>query len=232
MSTDDLVMDLGLMQLSDSFFPTGLFAASNGLESLFVNEKITTPSELIEFNRVCIQQQVGPLDCVVAANACDFAARSDYEKITELDSVCSAIRTVKETREASFRSGIQLARCVKEFQESGPLSWYCGEIRNSNVTGVYPVSFGLCCNAMGIKRQRASLMLLYGFVVSNVGAALRLGMIQHFEGQEIIHALKPLMAGVAEESSGRTVQEIWQFSPQIEINQMSHEGMDSKMFIT
>jgi len=135
MSTDDLAGDLDLMQLSDSFFPTGLFAASNGLESLFMNEKITTPSELIEFNKVCVQQQVGPLDCVVAANACDFAARSDYEKITELDSVCSSLRTIKETREASFRSGVQLARCVREFQENGPLNWYYCEIRNNGVTG-------------------------------------------------------------------------------------------------
>jgi urease accessory protein len=75
-------------------------------------------------------------------------------------------------------------------------------------------------------------MLLYGFVVSNVGAALRLGMIQHFEGQKIIHNLKPLMTKIVKENSNKAIEEMWQFSPQIEINQMSHEEMDSKMFIT
>jgi len=75
-------------------------------------------------------------------------------------------------------------------------------------------------------------MLLYGFVASNVGAALRLGMIQHFESQKIIHYLKPLIVKVAKENSNKTIAEMWQFFPQIEIYQMSHEKMDSKMFIT
>ena len=31
------------------------------------------------------------------------------------------------------------------------------------------------------------MMFLYGFTVGIVGAALRLGLIQHIEGQKIIH---------------------------------------------
>ena len=233
MIIDDLSKELDIMQLSDSFFPTGLFTTSNGLENLFLNKKITTANELIEFNRVSLEQQLGPSDCIALANAYDFAKSSNYEQIKELDSICSSIRTIKETREASFRSGIQLTRCVKEFQNNDKLlNWYYDEIQNGNVTGVYPISFAICCNALGIRKEQSMLMLLYGFVVSNVGAALRLGMIQHFEGQKIIHNLKPLMTKIVKENLSKTIEEMWQFSPQIEINQMSHEEMDSKMFIT
>ena len=35
------------------------------------------------------------------------------------------------------------------------------------------------------------MIMLYGFTVSMVGALLRLGMLQHFDGQRIIHELKP-----------------------------------------
>ena len=233
MTTDNLAEELDMMQLSDSFFPTGLFATSNGLESLFLNKKINTAHELIEFNKVYLEQQLGPSDCIVLANTHDFAKSLNFKKIKELDSICSSIRIIKETREASFRSGIQLARCVKEFQNNDELlNWYYDEIQNGSVTGVYPVSFAICCNALGIKKEKVLLMFLYGFVVSNVGAALRLGMIQHFEGQKIIHSLKPLMAKIAKENSNKPIEEMWQFSPQIEINQMYHEKMDSKMFIT
>ena len=230
---DNLVDELDVMQLSDSFFPTGLFATSNGLESLFLGKKINTASELIEFNRTYIEQQIGPSDCIVLANVYNFAESMNFEKIKELDSICSSIRTIKETRDAAFRSGIQLTRCVREFcSDNRLLSWYYDEIQADNITGVYPVSFGICCNALGIKKEKSLLMLLYGFVVSTVGAALRLGMIQHFESQKIIHNLKPMMAKVTKESLDKTIEDIWQFCPQLEINQMSHEQMDSKMFIT
>ena len=40
MNTDEINEDLAVMQLSDSFFPTGLYATSNGLEFLFSNNEI------------------------------------------------------------------------------------------------------------------------------------------------------------------------------------------------
>lgn len=231
--TDELEGELDVMQLSDSFFPTGLFATSSGLESLFLNKKVTTLGELIEFNRTCLEQQVGPGDCVVLANAIDLCASEMYGEIREADTLCSAMKAIRETREASSRSGVQLARCVREFQDGDKvLGWYWGEIQDGRLTGVYPVSFAVCCNALGITKDRASLMLLYGFVASTAGAALRLGMIQHFESQKMIHELKPLISKIAKQSSAKSLEDIWQFSPQIEINQMSHEEMDSKMFIT
>ena len=44
---DDIAEDLHVMQLSDSFFPTGLFATSNGLETLFFDKKINHSVRII-----------------------------------------------------------------------------------------------------------------------------------------------------------------------------------------
>ncbi len=76
------------------------------------------------------------------------------------------------------------------------------------------------------------MMFLYGFYVCFVGAALRLGLIHHFEGQKIIHNIKPIISQTIKEYSNKPLSEIWQFAPQMDIIQMSHEKMDSKMFIT
>lgn len=225
--------ELDLMQLSDSLFPTGLFALSNGVESLFHDGAVSTAAGLIEFCATCIEQQLGPCDCVLLSNTRSLAASREYGGIREMDAICAATRVTREVREASFRSGAQLARCVAEFSRGDAvLDWYRNEIRSGEVTGAYPVALAICCNALGIDGERGSLLLLYGFVASSVGAALRLGMIQHFEGQRVIHELKPLMAKTAAESSQKRADEIWQFLPQIEINQMAHERMDPKMFIT
>jgi len=76
------------------------------------------------------------------------------------------------------------------------------------------------------------LMLLYGFVVSVIGAALRLGILQHIEGQKLIDEMKPVILSTVKKNINRPLDSMWQFIPQLDIIQMHHEQMDSKMFIT
>ena len=62
MNIEESFEELGIMQLSDSFFPTGLFATSNGLEFLHQAKKISSQQELYELIKISINQQVGPAD--------------------------------------------------------------------------------------------------------------------------------------------------------------------------
>lgn len=232
MDTSSHAADLDMMQIADSMFPTGLFATSNGLERLFLDRTVTTSAGLAEFVKTCIRQQVGPCDCIILANACRAAGESDRDTIRRLDTLSWSVRTIRETREASARAGVQLARCVGGFAGGEILDWWNAEIQDGRMIGLYPVSFGVCCDALKIGVERAVLMLLYGFVAGNVSAALRLGMIQHLEGQDVIHSLKPLITETAGTYADEPASEMWQFAPQAEINQMRHEKMDAKMFIT
>jgi urease accessory protein len=75
-------------------------------------------------------------------------------------------------------------------------------------------------------------MMLYSLSVSLVGAALRLGVVQHLEGQRIIHELKPSMLNTVKNNIDRPLTSMWQFVPDIDIIQIAHERMASKMFIT
>lgn len=232
MSIDDMNQDLGMMQMSDSFFPTGLYANSNGLESIFQNNKKITHLEVAGIIETQIRQQVGPTDLIVMINALKFASEKEFGKISEIDMKINSIKNIKEVREASKRSGIQLARCVNEFAKDEILEKYLDLYQKGQVSGTYPVSFGICANALGIGIQKAGLMFLYGFVVSVVGAASRMGITQHYQAQKIIHDLKPLVSQIVSDSLDKPAKEIWQFAPHLEILQMHHERMDSKMFIT
>jgi len=233
MSIDEIEQELGVMQLSDSFFPTGIFATSNGLEFLFTEKKIQGITDLIEMIRINITQQIGPSDCVALANVFDGANKNDFDKVIEADNIVFATKPIKEIRNASVRSGVQLIKCVSEFvNDNKILNQYQDNITKNKAHGVFPVAFAVCCNALEIKKEKSMAMMLYGFTVGIVGAALRLGLIQHFEGQKIIHCIKPVISQAIKEYSNNSLLEIWQFAPQVDITQMSHEKMDSKMFIT
>jgi urease accessory protein len=238
MSTDDDdaatmdAADLSMMQLSDSFFPTGMYSMSNGLEAIFYSGKKIKAEELRELVKTYLEYQIGPADCTALGNAYEHAARSNLLKLLEVDRVIFSMKLVQEIRDASIRSGTQLVRCIRSFSDNKILGQYDDAIRGGQAFGPYPVALAVAANAFLIPKEKAALVMLYSFSVSIVGAALRLGMLQHFDGQKVIDELKPTIVKVTKANINRPIEGMWQFAPSIDIIQISHERMNSKMFIT
>jgi urease accessory protein len=226
--------DLSFLQLSDSFFPTGLYTTSNGLEHLFyIKNRKLSYGEISDFIKAYLVQQIGPTDCCVIGNVYDSLQKKDFPSLLDLDNTYYFMRLIDETRSASTRSGIQFLRCVSTFvKENENLTFYSKSIKDGLAKGVFPVSYAIGCNSLNLTKERSGLMLLYGFVVSVIGAALRLGILQHYEGQMMINELKPVMLDTVLKNIKQPANEMWQFIPQLDIIQMHHEQMDSKMFIT
>ena len=97
---------------------------------------------------------------------------------------------------------------------------------------MYPVCFAIAAYSLGVKKEHAVTMLLYGFTVGMVGAALRMGIIEHFEAQKIIDSLKSEIANIVQKNINKSISEIWQFAPELDIVQITHERLYEKMFIT
>jgi urease accessory protein len=238
MSTDDDdaatmdAADLSMMQLSDSFFPTGMYSMSNGLEAIFYSGRKIKAEELRELVKTYLEYQIGPADCTALGIAYEHAARSNLLKLLEVDRAIFSMKLVQEIRDASIRSGTQLVRCIRSFSDNKILGQYDDAIRGGQAFGPYPVALAVAANAFLIPKEKAALVMLYSFSVSIVGAALRLGMLQHFDGQKVIDELKPTIVKVTKANINRPIEGIWQFAPSIDIIQISHERMNSKMFIT
>jgi urease accessory protein len=224
--------DLSMMQLSDSFFPTGMYSMSNGLEAIFYSGKKLKAEELRELVKTYLEYQIGPADCTALGNAYEHAARSNLARLLEVDKAIFSMKLVQEIRDASIRSGTQLVRCIRSFSDNKILGQYEDAIRGGRAFGPYAVALAVAANAFLIPKERAALVMLYSFSVSIVGAALRLGMLQHFDGQKVIDELKPTIVKVIKANINKPIEGIWQFAPSIDVIQISHERMSSKMFIT
>jgi len=240
MSTDntssDMITDLSMLQLADSFFPTGMYTMSSGLEAIFYggrkNDKMNAV-ELRDLIKVFLEQQIGPADCTALGNAYEHASASNLSLLLEVDNTIVAMRLVQEIRSASIRSGTQLVKCVHSFiQDNKMLADYADAIKDGRASGPYPVALGVAASALSIPKRKAGMMMLYSFSVSIIAAALRLGMLQHLDGQRILDELKPTISKTVESFIDRPLDGIWQFAPQIDIIQIEHERMSSKMFIT
>jgi urease accessory protein len=234
MSIDKISLeDISALQLSDSFFPTGMYATSNGLEALFYTKKIKHANELRDIIKVYVEHQIGPTDCAALGNSYEYAKRSDLQGLLQVDQITFSMKLIREIRETSTRSGTQLLKCLSYFiTDNKLLNGYQEAIKNRQASGVYPVALAIASSTLNIPKYKAGLIMIYAFSVSMVGAALRLGMLQHFDGQRIIHELKPNIIETVNNNIYRPLTSMWQFAPGIDIVQIAHERMPSKMFIT
>ena len=224
--------EVSLLQMSDSFFPTGLYATSSGLEALSQVKRLKS-KDIFHYISTYLKQVVGPSDCTALGNAYESCMKKDLTALLNVDESLYSMRLIEETRSASVRSGNQLLKCVSIFvKRKKMLMDYQNAVSNGNATGIYPVSLGVASWSLGIQKNKAGLTLLYGFTVSVIGAALRLGIIQHFDGQKIIHELRPVILNSVLHNIDRPISSMWQFAPRLDILQMKHEAMNSKMFIT
>jgi len=224
--------DVSILQMSDSFFPTGLYATSSGLEALSQVKKVKR-KDIFQFITMQLAQVIGPSDCTAMGYAHESYKKKDIVSLLHADESLYYMKLIEETRIASTRSGNQLLKCVSTFARNQKmLKEYQIAITRGKATGVYAVSFGAVTSSLNIPKNKAGMMLMYGFAVSIVGAAMRLGILQHFEGQKIIHELRPVILVTVLENIDRPISNMWQFAPILDILQMKHEALGSKMFIT
>ena len=232
MDTDIACKEISMLQLSDSFFPTGLYATSSGLEALSQTKKLNS-KDIFQFISMQLQQVIGPSDCTAMGHAYEACKKKDIVSLLHADESLYYMKLIEETRIASTRSGNQLLKCVSTFAKNKKmLKEYQIAISKGKATGVYAVSFGVVTNSLNIPKKKAGMMLLYGLTVSIVGAAMRLGILEHFEGQKIIHELGPRILYAVSKNIDRPISSMWQFAPNLDILQMKHETLNSKMFIT
>ena len=205
---------------------------SSGLESFFYSGKVRTEDQLRSLLKVYLINQMGPSDCVALGNTYRSAKEGNLLAIIKIDELISSMKLVSEVRDAAIRSGVQMLKCVASFREDSLLREYLQAVRNEKATGIYPVSIAVISAVFDIPCQKAALILIYSFTVSIIGAALRLGMLDHVAGQRIIDDFKPVMLMVIEENIDRPVTRMRQFAPDVDLNQIWHESSSNRMFIT
>jgi urease accessory protein len=234
MSTNEIYeYEINMLQISDSIFPTGMYSTSSGLETFFYQKKISNAEELQQLIKLYLKYQIGPADCVALGNSYDYAKLSDLQKLKEADQKTFSMKLIKEIRDVSVRSGTQLLKCIGSIvSDNKTLKDYQNAIKKKQASGVYPVALAVACALFDIPKSKAGLILVYAFTVSVIGAAMRLGMLDHFEGQKLIDELKPVMLNTVKRNINKQLLDMWQFAPEIDITQIAHEQADTKMFIS
>ncbi len=235
MNTD---YEFHLMQLSDSFFPSGMFSMSGGLESFVNLNKICNSDDVQKFIIEQIEFQLLPCDCAVLSITIDGVKNNDLEKIVEIDNKYYSMKLAKEVRNSSIRSGKQIFNCLKHIildskDNNDMINQFDKKIELNETPCTYPVALAITAVYFKIPPQSVMRILLYSFSSSVVSAAIRLGVIQHLVAQKILLSLSENINSIISKTTNeKSVNDVWQLTPLTEIYQMKHEHYESRMFIT
>jgi urease accessory protein len=218
------------LQLGDSFFPSGAFAYSSGLETFVSDGLVCCREDLVRFIDSYLLGLVARSDLLFVKLSCSAAIRGDMDEIVRLDRLIHAMKPAKELREASMQMGRQVLQVMKGLYPSSIARSLWQRLEERKLWGHHAVVFGTVCAGVGVESEKALLTYLYAAVSSLVSAGVRLIPLGHSDGQLAIGELKPVMIRITTAVALLGESDICTFAPALEIRAMQHEHLFTRLF--
>ena len=225
---------LAALQLADSFFPSGAYAHSQGLEGMVTRGWVGNADDLGEYLRNLLAWSILPCDGVALLNAHRAAQDADLATLVDIDWQLRAMKLPEELRVASCHAGRRIldetAPLLREGTGSAIHDQFRRMVRDRSAPGTGAVALGVACRAAGIDAGNALLVFGHSFAVGALGAAQRLLPITHSEAQGILHGLRQPVISATTALRHRDWREMTSFAPQTDIAAMRHEHDEVRMF--
>ena len=226
---------LALFQLIDTFFPTGAFAHSFGLETYVQDGQVTDRDTFEELLRSILHHGMRNMDATAVVLAYKAAHANDIERVAILDARLTALKLPRESREGSIKIGKQFLRnALRLFIERNAkmLEVYEQRIRLGECAGHHSIAHGLVMAVASIDLPLSLLGYLHAYVVSQVSAAVRLIPLGATEGQLIIQSIRPDLLEIVAFAQKAEMEDLGCFTPGLDIRSMQHERLYSRLFIS
>lgn len=224
-------MLLAALQLGDSFFPSGMFTQSHGLEQ-FVADGLRDPVELDLLLHSYLLDQAAWSDALAARWAVRSAEAADLDQVQAIDRRLTAFKLAPEARAASLRCGRQMLRLGATLSDKALLTTYADRLPADPAIGNQAIALALIGWAAGLDEEAAVAVELHGLAVSLVSAAVRLGACDHITAQRLIWQARPIIAEAVTLSRNVHWRDMGGFAPLIEQMQSRHAYAEMHMFVS
>jgi urease accessory protein len=182
---------LTILQHSDSAFPSGSFAFSNGIEGLAAMNAPLDRAGLHNVVTMILQHRWATSDRVAIARA--HRAGDDFEELAAVDQAVEAATLAEPLRSGSKRNGNALLAAHARLGTPGA-GEFRAEITAEKLHGHLPVVQGFLWRAHDISEKDAMSISGYTAASGLIAAAVRLGRIGAVEAQAVLTALLPTIA--------------------------------------
>jgi urease accessory protein len=231
-ATNQAAWLVGLLQASDSFFPTGSYAHSFGLEGLVQEGVVRDRETLRQFIFRSTLPALRHTDLPLAAHAWRAFAEPDWKTIGELCVLSSALKSAREARLASENIGHQRAELAANLR-AAPLA---REFVHRAARHAWPfssaVSAALEGRVQGAPLDAVLAGLVYANLASLLAAAMKILRLGQNGAQSLLTEALDTTPSLIAEAITTPIGEIGWFNPWLDIAAARHETADARMFIS
>ena len=217
------------LRFIDSFFPSGGYAFSSGLEAAVHGKAVRDGKEFARYVEDVLRNSLSLREAIAVAVAHRAVTSGKLSAALTIDGELDAMKIGRESRLASRQMGRQVIRVAAEqFEGDAVLQQFHARVEEGRTPGHLPVSVGLTLAACGWSREETVAAYLYQTAVGFVSAAMKLLPIGQREGQNLLEKWSPLLTELSRNTTKKSVMVSW--SPVQDIYGMQHAWLESRLF--
>ena len=223
---------LGLLQAGDSFYPTGSYAHSFGLEALVQENVVRDRTTLREFIFRSALPALRHMELPLVAHAWSAFEIPDWHRLGEICTLSSALKTAKEARFAAENIGRQRAELMATLR-AHPLAQ---EFLQRATAEAWPhspsVSAALEGRVLGAPLAAVLSGITYATFASLLSAAMKVLRLGQNASQSLLTEALGAVPAIIAGAENVPFEEIGWFNPWLDIAAARHESANSRMFIS
>ncbi len=228
----DAAWIVGLLQAGDSYYPTGSYAHSFGLEGLVQAGTVHDRATLRDFLFLSALPALRHVELPLAAHAWHAYGAPDWNKIGELCVLSSALRTAREARLASENIGRQRAELAAHLRAAPLAQEFLRRGTAENWPHSSAVSAALEGRIFGAPLDAVLAGVAYASLAALLAAAMKLLRLGQNGAQSLLTEALAAAPALIAAAQNVPVEEIGWFNPWLDIAAARHETADARMFIS
>ena len=211
-------MNLRLLQLADSAFPSGAYAFSDGLETLTTRGEVRTAADLSAFLCGQLTHGWGQQD----APACALAWQASADELSELDGLLTDLKLVRGPHEASVRVGANLHRAA--------LHLWPEEVAALPPSRHHATTFGAIAAVLGASQADTVTAYVSSWLLGRVTSATKLMKLGGLDAQRAARLAEDTAQLCIQDALNATPNDLGGFSPLLDIAAAEQGGLESRLF--
>ncbi len=217
------------LRFVDSFFPSGGYAFSSGLEAAVQGGAVRNAEELSRYVVESLTTGIGEREAVAVGLAHDACVSGILEIALKADQELEAMKLGRESRTASRQMGRQVIRlAANQHARQALIEDYLAAVEAEQTPGHLALSFGLTLAAAGWSKEETIAAFLYQAATGFVAAAMKLMPIGQREGQWLLESWIEVIERVSHNAAHQQRLQSW--SPVQDIYAMRHSRLESRLF--
>ena len=213
----------------DTFFPSGGYAFSSGLEAAVQDGAVRNADDLSVYVKDLLMNAAATCEAIAVARAQGAGSKDDLSAAVETDGELDAMKIGRGVRLASRQMGRRVIRVACEQTEAKAiLRSYLAAVETDQAPGHLAVGLGLTLGTCGWTCEQAVAAYLYQMVIGFVSAAMKLLPIGQREGQRLLEGWLPHIARISRDIRPDSRMAAW--APVQDIYGMRHGRLEWRLF--